>query len=308
METTIELHSLRKTYRPRAGPAVAAVQDVQLTVAAGQTVGILGAYGAGKTTIIKLVGGLVKPTVGTVRLRGHDIVSERDIALRQVGVLLTDRPVQPAGRTVTEHLLYAGRASDLERHKLQTRVEQLLHQCDLWTSRNSIIRRLSPGQQRLVALSSVLIADPLIVLLDEPTAGLDGADSRAILTVVRHFLRGKTMLLATSHVAIACDLCERVAVLNNGRLVAERTRQELLDLFRQERYSIRVKGHLSPSWSEWFDGLTMVNEEGGDAVISGPIADQSALHGVLARVHALNLTLIDVSRSEPSLDDVFTQL
>ena len=96
-------------------------------------------------------------------------------------------------------------------------------------------------------------------------------------------------------------------MLNNGRLIAERTRQELLDLFRQERYTIRVKGR-RPTWSEWFDDMTIVNEEGGEAVISGPIPDQSALHGILARVHTLNLTLISVSRSEPSLDDLFTQL
>jgi len=170
------------------------------------------------------------------------------------------------------------------------------------------MRDLSPGQQRLVSLVRALATDPPIVVLDEPTAGLDGPEARRVLTALRHVLRGKTLLLATSHVAIGCDLCERIAVMSGGRLVAERTRQELLDLFRQERYTIRVKGHLSPTWSEWFDGLTVENEEGGEAVISGPIADQSALHGILARIHALNLALIGVSRTEPSLDGEFARI
>jgi ABC-2 type transport system ATP-binding protein len=189
---------------------------------------------------------------------------------------------------------------------LDAAVEQLLHDTNLWASRNTSIRALTSVQHRMVMLASAFIADPPIILLDEPTRGLGEAEARAALAAIRQVTRGKTVVLATSHVAIACDLCERMVMLGDGRLVGERMRGDLLGLFRQERYTIRVKGHLGAAWSEWFDGLSVVNEQGGEVVISGPIADQSALHGVLARIHALSLPLLNVSRDEPRLEEVFT--
>jgi ABC-2 type transport system ATP-binding protein len=308
METTIELRSLGKTYRPRAGQAVAAIRDLELTIAAEQAVGIVGPRGAGKTTIIKLLGGLIKPTAGSVRLRGYDLRAEHDAALRQVGVLMTDRAMRSRHRSIWEHLAQSGRAHGLEPAVLEARIEAVLHGMNLSAYRHSGLHTLSPGQRRLVALGGAMVADPPILLFDEPTRDLDGAEARTVLAAVRNITRGRTIVLATAHIAIAYDLCERVVVLNGGQIVGERARAELLSLFRQERYTIRVKGHLSAAWSEWFDGLTVVNEDAGEAVISGQIPDQSALHGVLARIHALNLPLLNVSRTEPSLDDVFAQL
>jgi ABC-2 type transport system ATP-binding protein len=307
MNAMIELRGVRKIYRPRGEPAAAALRDVDLTVAPGQTVAVLGAPGAGKTTMIRLLGGLLKATAGAIRLGGHDLGIQRAAALRQVGVLPADAAL-PRSRTVQQHLMQVGRALGLAPAVLDTFVESLLHDTSLWASRNTSIRALPPGQRRMVALTSALIAGPPIVLLDEPTRGLDEAEARAALAAIRQATRGKTVVLATSRLSIACDLCERIVMLEQGRVVGERMRGELLGLLRQERYTIRVKGHLGAAWSEWFDGLNVVNEQGGEGVISGPIADQSALHGVLARIHALNLPLLNVSRAEPSLEDVFVQL
>lgn len=301
MGPAIEVSGLCKTYRPRHEPAVVALDQVDLVVAAGQAVGLLGARGAGKTTIVRLLGGYARPTAGAIRLRGHDLRAERAVALAQIGGLWTDRAALPSGRTVRDHLARLAQASD-------TGVERLLRATTLWEQRDTAVRDLSPGQRRLVTLASALAADPPILLLDEPTRGLDGAEARAVLAAIRNVMRSRTVVLATAHVAIACDLCERIVLLDAGRLVGEHTRGELLDLLRQERYTIRVKGHLSPAWSEWFDGMTVANEDGGEAAISGLIADQSALHGVLARIHALNLPLLSVSRAEPSLGEILTQL
>jgi ABC-2 type transport system ATP-binding protein len=308
METMVELRSLGKTYRARSYPAVIAIRDVDLTVTAGQTIGVLGPPGAGKTTLIKLLGGLLKSTAGTIQMRGYDIGTERNAARQQVGTLVPERPIRFGHRTLREYLAQDAQARDREQIVLEARIDAVLHEMNLWPQRNVIVRMLSPGQQRLAALVSALIADPPILLLDEPTRDLNRAEARTILTAISNAMQGKTVVLATAHVAVAYDLCERMVVLRNGRLVAECTRSKLFTLFQQERYSIRVKGHLSDAWSEWFDGLTIVNESGDEAVISGPVADQSALHGLLARVHALNLPLLSVSRDEPKLEDVFTQL
>jgi ABC-2 type transport system ATP-binding protein len=308
MDVMIAMRGVGKTYRPRGRPAVAAVHNLELTVAAGQAVAVLGAPGAGKTTVIKLLGGLARPTAGTIVLGGYDLARERAAARGHVGLPAAE-PALPSGRrSAQEYLLRAGRARGLREAVLGARVETLLHETNLWAYRHDDARALSPGQRQTLALASALVADPPIVLLDEPARDLAGAEARAHLAALRAVTRGKTMVLATSRAAVACDLCERIAVLSHGRLAGERTRGELLDLFRRDRYSIRVKGHLGAAWSEWFDSLAVVNEEGGEAVISGPIADQSALHGVLARIHALNLPLLSLSRAEPSMDDVFSQL
>ncbi len=308
MSTALTIDSLSKIYRPRRGSTVTAVDRLSLTIPSGQVFGLLGSHGAGKTTVTRLIGGLLRPTAGRIVLHGHDIARDRGLALQQRAILIgMDR--HPQGRrSVRKTLLQAGSRINWRPGALVDNVDRTLTDFELWQQRDQPVHLLRPAEQRIVALACAVLANPPILLLDEPTAGLDGADARLVLSALRRAIGVRTVLLATAHVAVACDLCERIALLSSGRLIATQPVQELLDGLRSEQYEIRVKGHLNSAWSEWFDGLTITNAENGEATITGAIPDQAALHGLLARVHALNLPLLGVRPIEPDVDDVFTYL
>jgi ABC-type multidrug transport system ATPase subunit len=248
MSIAIKLDGLSKTYRRRRGrPGAAAVTCLCLSVQAGQVQGLLGHVGAGKTTTLKLIGGMLRPTAGRVLVNGHDVAREREATRLQVHVALEGDP------------------------GLATRA---------------------------------LPAKP-ILLLDEPALGQDPLalkDQLRTLTCER----GTTIVLATQCLDVARGLCDRVAVLSQGRLVAEREARFLEDGFLgREFYQIRVKGHLTGSWSEWFEDLSLRAEGDGEMVLSGPLVDQAALHGVLARLRDLGLPLLSVSRCDLDLGAIF---
>ncbi len=248
MSVAIKLDRLSKTYRRRRGhPAVSAVTCLCLSVRAGQVQGLLGHAGAGKTTTLKVIGGILKPTAGRVLVNGHDVVRERDAARRQVNVVLAGSP------------------------ELTTRA---------------------------------LPAKP-ILLLDEPALG---QDPLALKDRLRRLARerGTTVVLATQCLDVAREMCDRVAVVKRGRLVAEREARFLEDsLLGSAFYQIRVKGQLESSWSGWFEDLVLRAEENGEMVLSGPIVDQAALYGVLTKLRDLGLPLLSVSRCEADLGAMF---
>src|SRR5262245_4548310 len=139
----IGIDSLSKTYRPRNRSPIAAVQAFTLSIPAGQVVGLLGPAGAGKTTMIKLLAGLIKPTAGRVHLLGHDLARERDTVRRLVGVVLEDRRIVAGHHTIWEALLRAGRQRGLAGHELATRAAACMHALDLWMWRDTPLRALS---------------------------------------------------------------------------------------------------------------------------------------------------------------------
>jgi ABC-type multidrug transport system ATPase subunit len=248
MSVAIKLDGLSKTYRRRRGhPAVSAVTCLCLSVRAGQVQGLLGHAGAGKTTTLKVIGGILKPTAGRVLVNGHDVVRERDAARRQVNVALAGSP------------------------ELTTRA---------------------------------LPAKP-ILLLDEPALGQDPLELKGQLRTLA-CERGTTVVLATQSLDVARELCDRVAVLSYGRLVAEREARFLENgSLGREFYQIRVKGHLKGSWARWFEDLALTAEGNGEMVLSGPIVDQAALFGVLTKLRDLGLPLLSVSRCEADLGAMF---
>ena len=305
----IRTEGLSKTYQAQKGTAVRAVRDLNLDVPHGQVFGFLGPNGAGKTTTIKMICSLVCPTSGRAWVNGHDVWRRRGAAMRQIGAVLEGTRNVHWALSAWDNLLYFGHIKGMAGRALGQRAERLLHDLELWDRRQDLLRTYSRGMQQKVAIACALVADPPIVLLDEPTLGLDVQAARAVRELVGRLARegGKTVVLTTHQMDLAEALCDRVAIMHHGRLIADQPVDELLELFRQEYYQIRVAGRLPTGLAAHFDGLS-VAEQNGHTVLSGPIADQETLYRILGRLRELGLALLAAQRVEPDLEEVFVRL
>jgi ABC-2 type transport system ATP-binding protein len=304
-----ELTALSKVYDRSKERAVHAVENLSLSVPAGQVVGLLGPNGAGKTTTIKMMCGLVTPTSGRVHLNGYDVASERPMAVRQVGAVLEGARNVYWQLSAWQNLLYFGRLKGLSRRLIVPRAEYLLHSLDLWERRHRAVGGFSRGMQQKVAIAAALITDPPILLLDEPTLGLDVQTARTVKDWIAQLAheQDKTIVLTTHQLALAQELCDRVAIMHQGQLVTDLPVRALLDRFRQDTYEIRLGKPLEPAAAPWLTGFSVTSED-GQSRIRGPISDQTQLYDLLAQVRTQNLPLIAVEPVEPKLEDVFVQI
>ena len=302
----IELRGLTKRFGH-----LTAVDEVSLEVPKGQVFGLLGPNGAGKTTTIKMMTGLVTPTSGSVRLGGYDVATQRSRAVRQVGAVLEGSRNVYWSLSAWQNLLYFGRLKGLRAAEVKPRAQRLLRDLGLWERRNQQVGGFSRGMQQKVAVAAALVTDPAIVLLDEPTIGLDVEAARTVRQWVVHLARdeGKTIVLTTHQLAMAEELCDRVAVVRQGRIVTDLPTRELLDRFVEDRFQVEVGGthaRLPSALALLADAA--VEPADGRTIITLPTADQEALHQLLATLHAATVPVVGVSRVRPSLEAVFVKL
>lgn len=309
MTAAIEIDGLRKVYTKRNGPAVVAVDDLNLSIPAGQIFGFLGSNGAGKTTTIKMACGLVLPTSGSIALSGYDVQRQRGQAMRQIGAVLEGTRNIYWRLTAWQNLLYFGRIKGVTGAGLKERAERLLRELELWERRNDPVRDFSRGMQQKVAIACALVADPPIVLLDEPTLGLDVQAGRTVRRWVEKLAReeGKTVVLTTHQMDLAEGLCDRVAIMSQGKLLTNRPTGELLDLFRQETYDLRFREKMDEAVLARFDGFTP-REENGNTILSGTISEHDRLYRLIETAEVQGLELLGVAQAEPNLEEIFVQL
>lgn len=239
-ETLIETHNLVKQY----GHFVA-VNNVSFDVRGGEVFGFLGPNGAGKTTTIKMIVGLLQPTSGTVKVAGYDIQSQPMQAKASSGYV-PDTPNLYAKLTGRELLRFVGDLYDLDRSQSVRRIDELLRMFDLADSADETLDSYSHGMQQKASLAAALMHDPRVLLLDEPTVGLDPKSARLIKDILRQLAdRGAAVLLSTHILEIAERMCDRIGIINNGELVAVGTMDEL-----------RASGPGHSSLEDIFLGLT----------------------------------------------------
>lgn len=306
-QTAIEIQQLSKQYKSRDKQVIQAVKDLNLSIPAGQVFGFLGANGAGKTTTIKMICSLIKPDTGTIKVNGYDVQKERSQALKGIGAVLEGTRNVYWRLTALENILYFGRLKGGDNKVLKARAEMLLQDLELWERRNDKIRTFSRGMQQKVAIACALIHDPAIVLLDEPTLGLD---VKAALTVKRWIGKlaaehHKTIILTTHQLDIAQDLCEQIAIINKGTVLTNQPKRDLLNLFRNEYYEIRVRGQVSSAQLNGAAHRLSITTEEENSILVGAIDNQDDLFHLLQQIKDLKLPLLSVKQSEPNLEDIF---
>jgi len=302
----IELSGLSKTYR-RGRQDLVAVGDVTVTVPGGTVLGLLGPNGAGKTTTIKMIAGLIVPTAGRIRLNGFDVARQRSQAVRQIGAVLEGSRNVYWPLSAWQNLLYFGRLKGLRGGEIKPRARRLLTDLGLWERRHEPVGSFSRGMQQKVAIAAALITDPPIVLLDEPTLGLDVEAGRTvkhwITTLARE--RGKTVVLTTHQLEVAQRLSDRVAVIRQGRIIADLPTGELLARYAEDRVQVRIAGSLNGTVLP--AGAT-AEHDGETTRVTLPSTDPADLYGFLAQLAARGVPLVSVSQVQPDLEEIFVQL
>jgi len=307
-QPAIEVESLTKVYGSKRGRSVKAVDGVSLSVRPGQVFGLLGPNGAGKTTTIKLLCGLVTPTAGSVRLNGYDVGRQRSQGVLQLGAVLEGGRNVYWSLSAWQNLLYFGRLKGLSGEEIKPRAEQLLRDLGLWDVRHGSVGSFSRGMQQKVAVAAALITDPPILLLDEPTIGLDVEAARTVKDWIVRLAHdeGKTVVLTTHQLDMAQELCDRVAIMRAGRVVADLPVHELLRRFRQDRYQI-VVGALTQGGELSLPVGTTVSSSDGTIMLTSSL-DGHDIYGLLAQLSERGLPLRSVTPVEPSLEEVFLEL
>jgi ABC-2 type transport system ATP-binding protein len=300
MDPTVQVDGLRKVYG-----ATVAVDGISFDVKEGEIFGMVGPNGAGKTTTIECLEGLRKPDAGTVRVLGVDPQREGQTLCLRTGMQLQQSNL-PDRMKVWEALdLYASfypKAADWK---------DLLNQLGLEEKRNTPFSKLSGGQKQRLFVALALIPDPQLVFLDELTTGLDPQARHAIWELVRDVrLRGKTVILTTHFMEEAERLCDRVAILDHGRIVALDTPAALIHgLKGEERVVFNLDGGLSPALEKALSKGVRLEVQGEQVTVHGQDGSQVPLVSeVVSLLAGLGVPFHDLRTEQPNLEDVFLSL
>jgi ABC-2 type transport system ATP-binding protein len=289
------------------------VQDLSFSVRRGEIVGLLGPNGAGKSTTMRILTGYLPATSGSVRICGHPVASHPELTKRHIGYMPENNPL-PEDMRVSEYLWFRGRLKEMPRAKLRTRIDEVLELCDLKRNRHRIIGRLSKGNKQRVGIAEAILAEPDVIIMDEPTIGLDPHQILIVRDLIGN-LRGRMSVIISSHILPEIEVtCDRVLIINGGRIVAQGSPAELRrEIFGHTSYCLELAGDSAalPVLLNDLDPtirIANVSDCGPDGfcVVTLTTRAESDLgEKLLQALPTRGYRVRALSRSLPSLEDVF---
>ena len=306
----IEIRHLTKRYGSHT-----AVSDLSLTVEPGKIYGFLGPNGAGKSTTMNIMTGCLSATEGSVLIDGHDIFEEPDKAKALIGYLPELPPVYP-DMTPREYLTFVARAKGVSRAEREKQIENALSVTQTDGVQNRLIRNLSKGYRQRVGIAQALLGDPHVVILDEPTVGLDPIQIIEIRDLIKTLGKTHTVILSSHILSEVRAVCDEIMIISKGKLVASDTPENLEKLFagsmtlemtvRGEQGAIASALSAIPGVSRVSFGAGEVEGAQGVEVETDPPADLSeAVFGACAKA---GLPILRMSMKKANLEDVFLEL
>lgn len=289
-----------------------AIRDVSFTIDDRVIVGFLGLNGAGKSTVLKCLGGLLMPSAGTVRINGIDALAHPEKLRSRIGFLPEDPPLY-RDMQVRDFLRWCGRMKGMTSEDVDRRLPEVLQICDLEHMADRVIETLSHGYRKRVGIAQAIIHDPDLVILDEPISGLDPVQIVGMRKVLRQ-LKGTCTILVSSHILSEISAtCDRLLVLHEGRIVADGSEEELSErLEGRSRIDVAVRGDFATARQAILsvDGVTDVvegHERNGVVELDVGLARDAREEVVAALVEA-GLGIRRVDEAESELENVFIGL
>ncbi len=294
MSAAIQLDSLRKRFH-----STQALDGVTLDIQQGEFFGLLGPNGAGKTTLISILAGLARADAGRAAVMGHDVVRDYRHARRALGVVPQELVYDPFFN-VRETLRIQSGYFGLKHNDAW--IDEVMHHLDLVPHAHKNTQSLSGGMKRRLLVAQALVHKPPVIVLDEPTAGVDVDLRRSLWAFVSRLNReGHTILLTTHYLEEAEALCGRVAMLKAGRIVALDATRNLLRLTNEHCAQLRLEGALPPA-------VAARLQAGADSDWRFSFGDYVELESLLAELHGADVRVRELHLQEPDLEDVFTDI
>jgi ABC-2 type transport system ATP-binding protein len=301
----IETHDLRRSFGE-----FEAVAGVDLAVKTGEIYGFLGPNGAGKSTTVKVLCTLITPSGGTAVVAGHDVAKDPDGVRLRIGAALQDAAIDPK-LTGREILWLQGRYYGLQKQEIEDRISDVLGLVDIGDAMDRRTGTYSGGMRRRLDLAAALVHNPDVLFLDEPTTGLDPMSRARVWEEVRHLNDdlGMTIFLTTQYLEEADVLADRVGIINEGKIVAEGTPEELKRSVGSDLIVVRVQGDAETARRtvEGVGGVEAVSVRGDELTIS--VGDGASLISPVAvALNGCGVKVSDLTLRTPTLDDVFLEL
>lgn len=301
----IEIKNLTKTYaKSKKSPAKTALKGVDLTIPRGSIFGLLGPNGAGKSTMINILAGLVNKTSGSASICGYDIDSHTRQARASIGIVPQEIAMDVFFTPYQALELQAGYYGV---PKAKRRSEEILDALGLADKRDAYVRQLSGGMKRRLLIAKALVHNPPVLILDEPTAGVDIELRRQLWTYVEELhRRGTTIILTTHYLEEAEALCDRIAIMHHGEIVANESKTSLMSRLDKRRLVITPVEAINALPSQLEDLNANLTENGQIAIDYRSGTD--SISAMLAKVKAAGVSILDLRTEEPDLEDVFLSL
>jgi ABC-2 type transport system ATP-binding protein len=271
------------------------VQGLNLQINQGEIVGIIGHNGAGKSTTMKMIAGLIEPTSGDIRVMGQDMVKHSIKVKQRIGYLPEESPLYEA-MTAQQYLLFFSELYQMPRQKAMGRIDGLLESLGL-EQKNKLTGEYSKGMKRKTAIARTLLHDPELLILDEPNSGLDPLTSFFIINYLKTLKReGKTILLSAHNLFHVETICDRVAIIKNGKLLVFDTMDAIRSRLGKREYQVIFHS----------DDKLEYEQIGGNYIFR--THDVDGIAHMLETVSVKGWTLVDLSMRESALEEIYVKL
>ncbi len=312
-ETVLRVKNLTKIYRSRRRGETVAVDNVSFSVRRNEVVGLLGPNGAGKTTIIKSICTILRPTSGEIWVDGADAIKNPCATLEKVTAVLEGNRNVYWRLTVKDNLEFFAGLQGQSLRSVRAYIDELIEMFNLKEKVHEQARTLSRGMQQKLAVACALVKRTPILLLDEPTLGLDVETSYELRWILKRMAEQgqRTILLSSHDMNVVQDICERVIIINHGKIVVDDKIENLKKLFSASAYRFEITGHLSQAQEqrlkEQFD-LIKINADGQHTVIEAELLDSRKVYEIIDVLKENGCRLESVGKQYPDLEEIFLKI
>lgn len=310
MQELLKVNNLGKTYQDKNKKTVA-VDNISFNMKEGEIIGILGPNGAGKTTTIKCICGLVSPTSGNIFIDEVDVVKNTRFCMSKVSAVLEGTRNIYWRLTPRENLSFFAGLQGISRRESKSYIDELIESFKLKEKENTQSRYLSKGMQQKLAIACCIVKNTPIILLDEPTLGLDVEFSFEIRALIKELSKkeARTVFLSSHDMDVVKDVCERVVIINKGKIVTDETVDKLSKLFQTSSYTVEV-GALNQSQIEeiktHFDLVHIIEDNITKIDVDLPSSDN--FYTFIDTLKTNNVKINSISRKEPDFEEIYLKI
>jgi len=307
----LRCEKLVKIYKGKT--EVRAIDDISFSINDAEIVGLLGPNGAGKTTTIKSLCCLINPSSGKIWIDGIDVTKNPYFAYNKIASVLEGNRNIYWRLTVKENLIFFAGLMGYSYKYQKDQINELINIFKLKEKTNTEARFLSRGMQQKLAIACALIKDTEIILLDEPTLGLDVESTHEVQNLLKNEMvnKGRTILLSSHNMRVIENVCERVIVINKGKIVADEKLDSLKDFFKVNAYKFEIEGRIDNKVKEEFQKIslgTKYTENSSKTEIIIELNDFMIIYKLLETLKDNNAKLLSITRIEPDFEDIYLKL